>query len=260
MLKIWIQDLREFDIDPSEIEQWITKERMEKWKSLRFPQAQKEALSGEYLLNKAFREMKEKNILPDALKEISFPVIYEKNKYGAPYLPGNPLFFNWSHSGDFSMLAVSDVPVGIDIQKRKKYRDSIAKKYYPSNVWEAMRSLEGEEKEKLFFQCWTLLEAWLKGRGCGFYGYEKPVILSGFQGYNSIQPKDANRQSQNKGQNTMKGDQSDGASQNREQEKIGFLSRGELCGSSQERWSYQFVQVEENYEACVAVKKINFPL
>lgn len=249
MLKIWIQDLRKLEIPSSEIEQWVTEERIEKWNRLRFPQAQKEALSGEYLLNKAFREMKEKNILPNILKNLDFPIIYEKNKYGAPYLPGNPIFFNWSHSGDFSILAVSDVPVGIDIQKRKNYRDSIAKKYYPSNVWETIKSLEDGEKEKMFFQCWTLLEAWLKAKGCGFYGYEKPVIVSGFQKGSADKQKDLERKNQHGGEDVQ-------FWENEKKKKAGFLDRGEICGSdTDDRWNYQFLHVEKNYEACAVIKK-----
>lgn len=232
MLKIWIQDLRKFYIEPSAMKKWITEERIKRWERLKTKQAKKETLAGEYLLNRAFFELKENGELPKELECISFPLAYKKNDYGAPFLPGNPLHFNWSHSGDFAVLAVSDGPVGIDIQERKNYKISIAKKYYPENVWNIMESLQGEEKDRMFFQCWTLLESWLKARGCGFYGYEKPEILSGFllDRKGSIE-KNAE-----------------------EKEKSGFSKKGVICGIDGIKWNYEFLRLKQNYEACVVTR------
>jgi 4'-phosphopantetheinyl transferase len=222
VIEIWIEDLDNLDLAMLEQSPWVSKERRQKADRLKSIETKKASLAGEYLLGYAFSQLKEKKKLPEKLDKLSFPVSYQKNQYGAPYLPGNPLYFNWSHSGNKIALAVSDVPVGIDIQKKKEVRDGVARKYYPQTIWEKLKTLEGEEKETLFFRYWTLLEAWLKARGCGFYGYENPEIL------------------QNK---------------NNLQNKLLIENSGTLVGKDKKQWEYQFYETDFLYVCCIVTKK-----
>ena len=61
----------------------------------------------EMLLNKIFEK-----------KGLPVPVKVEKNRYGKPFLKEYPrLHFNGSHSGDYLVCAMSQNPVGVDVQR-----------------------------------------------------------------------------------------------------------------------------------------------
>ena len=96
----------------------------------------------------------------------------EKGQYGKPYFAEAPwLHFSISHSGRFWVCAVSDQPVGIDLQERKKYSD---KKKQERADRIAERFFHPFEKEYLdnggnFHDVWAAKESYVKftGRGIG---------------------------------------------------------------------------------------------
>lgn len=180
MTEIWIQNIEDFDWKNEDVLKWVSPERIQKAERLKNESAKKSVIGAEYLLNKVLAEKKGEGNLPKEMEKWTFPLSYEKNEWGAPYFPGNPLYFNWSHSGSYVALALSDYPVGIDIQQRKKYKISIAEKYFPEIICEKLKLLEGMEQEKLFFRFWTLLEAWLKARGTGFHKFAFPDVTDAF--------------------------------------------------------------------------------
>ena len=70
-------------------------------------------------------------------------VAYESK--GKPYILHVPWYHNLSHSGDYVALAMSDAPVGIDIQQMRPYRDSLVKRFFSaeeSAVYESLISME----------------------------------------------------------------------------------------------------------------------
>ena len=87
-----------------------------------------------------------------------------RSEHGKPYLEGYPhIHFNISHSGNFVVCAVSDKPVGIDIQKIGEYKERVAKRICTENELSSLKS-DGEK-----FTClWTQKEAVLKLKGTGF--------------------------------------------------------------------------------------------
>ena len=95
-------------------------------------------------------------LLQAALAEegITHPV-FEKNQWGKPGLTDSPIHFSLSHSGFWVVCAVSDTPVGVDIQQ-KRAMDKVARRFFPEagTVDDALR-------------LWTAKEAYLKllGRG-----------------------------------------------------------------------------------------------
>ena len=94
-------------------------------------------------------------LLQEALAKegITHP-IFEKNEWGKPMLKDTPLHFSLSHSGYFAICAVSDTPVGVDIE-RPRNMDKIAR-LFP----------EARTRDDLL-RLWTAKEAYLKllGRG-----------------------------------------------------------------------------------------------
>lgn len=73
--------------------------------------------------------------------------------------------FNLSHSGKYVVLAIADQEVGIDIERVRPYHEATAKKIFSNEIQNAMSKLCGEEKDRIFTQLWTELEAKLKVKG-----------------------------------------------------------------------------------------------
>ena len=112
----------------------------------------------------------------------------EKGPHGKPYYPDLPGFaFNFSHSGDWIVLAVRDgANIGIDLQKIvpvKSGIDAIAERccrpeetaflhFCRTEETPSLRSCgrdESAEKAEIFFRLWAIREAFLKYTGDGIF-------------------------------------------------------------------------------------------
>ncbi len=90
----------------------------------------------------------------------------EKNPYGKPYIPGEAEF-SISHSGDAVLLAVSETPVGADIELISDRDTSrIAKRAFCAE--ESAFIEASEDKRRAFFDIWTRKESYMKAVGRGF--------------------------------------------------------------------------------------------
>ncbi|RKQ88140.1 4'-phosphopantetheinyl transferase [Solirubrobacter pauli] len=82
----------------------------------------------------------------------------EVTEHGKPYLPGSPLHFNLSHSGDRALIALSEAcEVGVDIERPGR------------NVRAVERTLSDGERATGddLLQVWCRKEAWAKALGGG---------------------------------------------------------------------------------------------
>ena len=86
-----------------------------------------------------------------------------RDEMGKPYLEGNILHFNVSHSGEYLAIAISNQPVGIDIQGLKEIKEGMYRKV----VQPEELSLIGENRQKDFLKLWTLKESFVKAEGKG---------------------------------------------------------------------------------------------
>lgn len=110
-------------------------------------------------------------------------------EHGKPYIPALPQFhYNVSHSGRFVVLAASypddykitpqaPAEVGVDIQERRPVRGGIAataQRFYTREEALMLASLSDEQtasmQEELFYQLWSIKEAYLKCIGVGLTG------------------------------------------------------------------------------------------
>lgn len=92
---------------------------------------------------------------------------FEYNEQGKPYVPSG-VHFNMSHSGDYVVLAVSDHPVGIDIERLRHKRLSVAKRFFCREEYEDIINAGGEkEQDRRFLEYWTFKEAYVKYLGKG---------------------------------------------------------------------------------------------
>ena len=91
------------------------------------------------------------------------------NKYGKPYLKDKctDTHFNISHSGEWVVLAIDTVPIGIDIQEITNADINIAKRFFSKEESEYIFSLSNENQIEAFFKLWSLKEAYVKAEGRG---------------------------------------------------------------------------------------------
>lgn len=113
------------------------------------PDDKKRTLAGRYLLKQMIKELYGREEL-----------VLDFNENGKPYL--DFCFFSISHSGDFAVCAVSDFPVGVDIERMKgfKQRD----KYMLFTPMES-EYVNKSDPENRFFTLWTRKEAYIKAKG-----------------------------------------------------------------------------------------------
>ena len=89
----------------------------------------------------------------------------EKNK---PYLESHPdIHFNISHSGHWVVIAFSDQPVGVDVEKIRKVNLNVARRFFSEEEKRRLFSLPEKEQLSYFFDLWTLKESFLKAIGTG---------------------------------------------------------------------------------------------
>ena len=139
---LYILDMNKFD----EIEHCID-----------IPKHKKHHSAGQFLLRNALGD--------EAYEQAEFA----KNEHGKPYIIGNPVHYNISHSGQYVVLVTAETEVGVDIQEKRAARmDSIAKRFFSEEEWQALSGCESEEEKKdLFYRIWCRKEAYGKYLGVG---------------------------------------------------------------------------------------------
>ncbi|MDE7086812.1 MAG: 4'-phosphopantetheinyl transferase superfamily protein, partial [Clostridia bacterium] len=107
-------------------------------------------------------------ILPLALKACGYSgeVRIEKGEWNKPVLvqPKN-LFFNLSHSGEWTVIALSGKEVGVDVQQIKPADMRLARRFFTREEAKAIEN--APDPDKLFYRIWTAKEAYLKAIGTG---------------------------------------------------------------------------------------------
>ena len=87
------------------------------------------------------------------------------DKNGKPVVEG--LEFNLSHSGDLVICAVSDKPVGCDVEELREAPKGMAERYFSEREQVFVNSFSGDEYNHAFFQIWTMRESYVKMTGEG---------------------------------------------------------------------------------------------
>ncbi|HVX05066.1 MAG TPA: 4'-phosphopantetheinyl transferase superfamily protein [Rhodanobacteraceae bacterium] len=105
-------------------------------------------------------------------------VTLDEDARGKPYLAhsagargdGAPLEFNWSHSGDYALAALSRRgEVGVDIERLGKNLRAIeiARRFFDGGEADALSALDPEARDQAFIGLWCAKEAVLKAVGEG---------------------------------------------------------------------------------------------
>ena len=86
------------------------------------------------------------------------------NEYGAPYIEGGP-YFSISHCKTAIAVAVSENPIGIDIEAIRAFKPELMRK--TMSPAEQQRITSSATPEREFIRLWTQKEALLKLQGTG---------------------------------------------------------------------------------------------
>ena len=121
---------------------------------------------GKRALWKSGREIVKKLLLRFGVEET---VEICESQYGKPYIEKyDNIEFNISDTDSYIVVAINDenVPVGIDIESLgRRYDPKICEKIFTVNEKRAMEN--SINKTQMFYEIWTLKEAYLKAVGTG---------------------------------------------------------------------------------------------
>lgn len=95
-------------------------------------------------------------------------ISFNYNDYGKPYIDNLPTFhFNISHSDEWVVCATDSLPIGIDIESIRPIDLEIAKLFFTKEEYEFIRRTPDKDKTSVFYEYWTLKEAYIKAIGKG---------------------------------------------------------------------------------------------
>lgn len=87
---------------------------------------------------------------------------------GKPYFAHHPdCCFSLSHAGEWAVCALSDHPVGVDIERCTDGRRDIAARFFHEEEVRLLRSLPAAQHDNAFYALWVLKEAFVKATGQG---------------------------------------------------------------------------------------------
>ena len=99
-----------------------------------------------------------------------YPIALYKNNYGKPYIKGNALYFNVSHTDGMSIISFSKSnEIGIDLEHIKCDNNiiNISKKYFTKRERFWIENLPKSEQIEGFLHCWVRKEAYIKALDVG---------------------------------------------------------------------------------------------
>ena len=108
-------------------------------------------------------------------------LVFAKGEHGKPYVLNLPAHFNIAHSGQYVVLAVSDRPIGVDIEVVRNFSAILAKKRFNAEELAYIAGSNPSRKksvmQRCFYELWTAKEAYLKYTGEGLGGGIQSLTL-----------------------------------------------------------------------------------
>lgn len=117
-------------------------------------------------------------LLMEGLKKeygITEAPVFDYTEEGKPFIASRPdIHFNFSHSGTVALCAISDQPVGADVETNRKISSSLIN--YTMNESEQEQINASPDPTMRFLYFWTRKEALLKLTGEGIRNNVKNVL------------------------------------------------------------------------------------
>ena len=110
------------------------------------------------------KNISSKDLLKRVLNELNIndEIIY--NEYGKPYLKNNEIYFNISHSNEYTILGISSSEIGVDIEKIRPIKENVINKVCTDDEKKLIKN------DKDFTLIWVKKESYVKWVGMGI-GY-----------------------------------------------------------------------------------------
>ncbi len=173
------EHIDDFDLQAALTE--ISEQRRLQALRFKFERGQRTCVLAYLLLKKALRE--EYGLTENPL--------FEYGPHGKPFIVGHPeIHFSLSHCREAVACAVSDRPVGIDVESVQRYRESLAQ--YTMNAEEQQLIAAAERPDVAFIRLWTMKEARLKLTGEGITNDLKLALLGGSWQFTTVERLDRN--------------------------------------------------------------------
>lgn len=97
---------------------------------------------------------------------------------GKPYFPEYPeRHFNLSHSGEYVLCALSDAPVGVDVEVVRPRKEGLPAYTFKGADYERWLALGGDWEA--FYTLWTEVESVIKYTGEGLKAYRRAQLPEG---------------------------------------------------------------------------------
>ena len=93
--------------------------------------------------------------------------IFSTDNYGKPHLIDGQIYFNISHSGDWSCIIFHKAPAGIDVEQITEPPFEIMPRNFTTREIEQIENTDRLVKAKRFYEMWTLKESYIKMHGKG---------------------------------------------------------------------------------------------
>lgn len=94
-----------------------------------------------------------------------------KDPKGKPFFASYPACLSISHSGPYEVIAISDMPIGIDLQEHRAMDfEKLAKRFFHPEEIDFIRRGKGTDEASRFYTVWCAKEAYVKYTGTGIDG------------------------------------------------------------------------------------------
>ena len=161
---VYIDDhIADFDLSAALTE--ISPQRREQALKFRHELGQRQCVLAYLLLKQALREQ----------YGLDFNPLFGYGEHGKPYILGHPdIHFSLSHCRSAVACAISDRPIGVDVESIREYHESLVR--YTMNDRELQQITEAPQPNIAFIRLWTMKEALLKLTGQGISDDLKNVL------------------------------------------------------------------------------------
>ena len=157
------EDIWDFDLETALAE--ISEQRREQALKFKYELGQRLCVLAYQLLKQGLSEV----------YGITENPVFEYNEHGKPSIVGHPeICFNLSHCKEAAICAISDQPIGVDVESVRTLKDSLVR--YTMNDVEISEIEASEDQAVAFIRLWTMKEAALKLEGTGISKDMKEVL------------------------------------------------------------------------------------